>query len=134
MSTLRLSIDDFLTGLLAALALRKIKTISLREDRFDSAVEASFNTLKKLAPSKRIDVRFRIARHPIHGDSPNVRYAISNAVQRDLISLDNPEYQDIRLKITPEDAQYLISRLPGTTDLYDALGEAFLSQYDLIPV
>ena len=126
----RLTADDFFTGFLAALALRGRATLSLRKDRFDKAVAHTFSLLLSIASENNLNLRFRIRLHPYHQDSQTLRDAITSAVQRDLISLDNPEYQDLRLKIAPNDAEFYLRDLPGGQDLYLSLVDRFLDHYE----
>jgi len=128
--TQKLTADDFFTGLFASLKLRGVQTFSLRNDKFDSVLAFVFQKLTKLSSEKSIDVRFRIRLHPIHGDSATVRDSITNAAQRDLISLDNPEYQDMRIKIGKQDADKMLSTIPGGKELFDILSEEFLARSD----
>ncbi len=122
----RITADDFFTGLFSALALRGLTTLSLRDDAFDKAVADTFNKLQRLAATEDLNVRFRIRLHPLHGDSAIVRDSITNAVKRDLISLDNPVYQDIRLKLNRSEAEQYLSELPGGAPLFEQLVEEFL--------
>lgn len=126
----RLTADDFFTGFLAALARRGHPTLSLRKDRFDKAVAHAFDHLLSNASKNNLNLRFRIRLHPYHQDSQTLRDAITSAVQRDLISLDNPEYQDLRLKIAPDDADFYLKDLPGGEDLYLSLVDRFLDHYE----
>jgi hypothetical protein len=129
-ATARLTADEFFTGLFAALALRGRPAISIRGDRFDKILARIFDELRVKADAEDIDLRFRIRPHRIHGDSPTVRAAVKAATQADLISLDNPEYQDIRFKIGREDAEFFLASLPLPKDVFDWLAESFLDQYD----
>jgi hypothetical protein len=130
----KLSADDFFTGLLAALRLKGHTSISIRGDRFDQALAAVFQALQDAAPAQDLDIRFRIRLHPVHGDSSTVRDSLYQAVQRNLISLDNPEYQDIRLKLTPAEAHAVLLELPGGDKFYADLADRFLEQYPLVLV
>ena len=76
-----------------------------------------------------VDLRFRIKPHPIHRDSLTVQGALARAAQRDLISFDNPEYQDIQIKLGGEEAHEILKGLPGKPGLYDRLAENFVSGY-----
>lgn len=125
----RLTADDFLTGLLAGLAIRGWKAISIRSDRFDRALSTTFTKLKELASDESLNVSFRIRPHPFHGDSTTVREAISNAAQRDLVSLDNPEFQDLRLKLSQEEAEEKFASLPAGRDFFLQLTDEFLDRY-----
>ena len=121
----RLTADDFFTGLFSALALNGWSVISLREDRFDAAVARVFEKLESVAREKDLDLRFRVRLHPFHSDSSTVRDSVTNAVKRDLISLDNPVFQDIRLKMTKPEAHGYLSSLPGGEALFLELAQEF---------
>ena len=121
----RLTADDFFTGLFSALALNGWSVISLREDRFDGAVASVFKKLEEVARQKHLDLRFRVRLHPFHSDSSTVRDSVTSAVKRDLISLDNPVFQDIRLKMTKPEARGYLSSLPGGEKLFLHLAEEF---------
>jgi hypothetical protein len=58
-----------------------------------------------------------------------VQRALYEAAQRDLISLDNPEFQDIRLKIAPNQARSYFEGLPGSPEMYAALSSKLLQYY-----
>jgi len=110
--------DDFFTGLFAALVFNGKKGLSIRNERFDRSLVPVFQKLQELAPSKGLDIQFRIRLHPFHGDSITVRTAIYSAAQHGLISLDNPEYQDIQFKIDKEQANQILGNVPGGKDLF----------------
>lgn len=52
--------------------------------------------------------------------------AVSRAVQIGLISPDNPEYQDMRIKFGRQEAERLVEDLPGGPDLYGAIADVYL--------
>jgi hypothetical protein len=119
-----------MTGLLAGLGRRGIRVISIRGNQFYAAVEKVFLQLNnQLALDYGIELRFWIARNRFYKDSPDIREGIAKAVQRDLVSLDNPEYQDMRLKISPDDADRYLEALPGDPSLYEKLADVFLDLY-----
>jgi hypothetical protein len=124
-----LTVDDFLTGLLAALANRGVRVISIRGDEFYRAIEQAFHALESTANERAIEPRFAVFLDPVHGDSPVIREAISSVVLRDLASLDNPEYQDLRLKLTRGQAELLLKTLPGGAALYELIADAFIASY-----
>lgn len=124
-----LTANDFVSGLLASFARKGIAAVSLRSPGFYTAALDAFGRLSQLAEKYEIDVRFYVFLDPIYGDSPVIREAVSDAVQRNLISLDNPEYQDLRLRIGSDEANLLLAKLPGGPELYEQLAEAFLADY-----
>jgi len=125
----RITADDFFAGLFAALAARGENTLSIRVDQFDPVIKGVFDFLAENADQEDIQLRFRIQPHPIHRDSLTIQGALARAAQRDLISFDNPEYQDIRIKLNAEEARRILVGLPGAPDLYERLAERFVGEY-----
>jgi hypothetical protein len=125
-----LTADDFLTGLFASLALQGRTRISIRSDDFDRAVSVAYTRLKERASQEGINVRFRVKPDPIHGDSATVRDSIARAAQRRLISLNNPEYQDITLELAKRQPELLLNNIPGGRHLFDELAGVFLRSFE----
>ena len=125
----RITADDFFAGLLAALASRGLTAFSIRVDQFDPVVKGVFDHLAARAEAEDIQLRFRIKPHPIHHDSLVIQNALARAAQRDLISFDNPEYQDIRIMLAADEARRILDGLPGGAALYDGLADEFVSAY-----
>jgi hypothetical protein len=126
----RLSSEDFMTGLLAALAKRQLQRLTLRGDRFDRASAQAFHRLQELAPANGIELRFYVKPHRAYGDSTVVRDAIARLAMWDVVSLDNPEYQDIRLKISREFADTIFERLHLNPDVFDQVARSFVEAYE----
>ena len=55
--------------------------------------------------------------------------ALARAAQRDLISFDNPEYQDIHIKLAADEARRVLEGLPGEPALYEGLADEFVDAY-----
>jgi len=125
----RLSFDSFFTGLIAALVYRGRRAVSIRGDRFDRTIADVVAHLREQYGDE-VDLRFRVRPHYVHGYSTTVRDAIASATQADLISLDNPEYQDMRFKIDRDDAEDLLDRLPLGREAFLELADEFLRAYD----
>lgn len=128
-----LYLSDVLTGILAALALKRVTTLSRRRNQLDRAFERLFKDVLTEAQAASLNVRFRIMTHPVHGDSPDLRQALYEAAQRDLLSFDNPEFQDIRLKISAQDATEYFTTLPGPVEMYRKLAGLLLDYYRQLP-
>ena len=125
-----LYLSDLITGLIAGLALNKITALSIRNNQFDQALARLVDEdLKREAGERGFVLKFRVRPHEIHGDSTAVQRALYEAAQRDLISLDNPEFQDIRLKIAPNQARAYFEGLPGSADMYEQLSTKLLKYY-----
>ena len=130
----RFTVDSFVTGVLAALVLRNVSTISRGGIRFDRAFAKVFSEdLEEQAELHNLDICFRIRQHPIHGDSFTLRDAILSAALRGLLTFDVPG-GDIRFRINASWAQEILSGLPGSPEMYRGLAAKFLGYYDASPV
>jgi hypothetical protein len=124
-----LTADDFFTGFFASLAVKRYETVSRADQTFDRALAEAFNNFRETAEKEHIQVAFRIRLHPIHCDSIAVRDGIAMAVRRDLISLDNPVYQTIRVKLSKDEGDKILQELPGGENLFGQLVDTFLQYY-----
>jgi len=128
-ATRPLYMPDFMTGILAALAVNRVPVLSLRRSRLDQAFDRLNQDIKAAADSAGLELKFRIRLHPIHQDSTLLQQALYEAAQRDLVSLDNPEFQRVRLKIGADEAQTYLADLPGSRDMYLQLADRLMSYY-----
>ena len=126
---IRMTADDFFAGLFAGLAMRGLTTFSIRIDQFDPPIKRVFDGLAQRAAEAELNLRFRIKPHPLHQDSLTIQGALARAAQRDLISFDNPEYQDIHIKLAQDEAVRVLAGLPGGPELYEALADEFVRAY-----
>jgi hypothetical protein len=118
-----------MTGILAGLALNKVPTLSLRQNRLDRAFTRLNERIAREAKKAKLAVKFHFRAHPIHQDSTMLQQALYEAAQRDLISLDNPEFQRIRLKITPDEATAYLKGVPGSPAMYTRLAALLVKFY-----
>lgn len=123
------SLDDFMTGLIAGLAKIGVHVVSIRDNLFYEAVVGAFAGFQEAAEAEGVRLRFRLKLNKIYGDSPDIRDALTRAVQRDLVSLDNPEYLDMRLKVSDADADLYLDRLAGASTLYVDAARRFRETY-----
>jgi hypothetical protein len=124
-----LYLSDFMTGILAALAERGVTVLLNRSNRLDATFEQLFREVEQQASNFDLDLRFFIQTHPQYGDSEDVQQELTSAARRDLISLDNPEFQVVRFKIKARDANAFLRDLPGSPELYERLAGRFLELY-----
>lgn len=126
---IRITEDDFFVGLFAALAGRGFRLFSLRNDQFEKAVAKVFDKLKRKAVKEGYDLRFIIRLEDFHNDSIVIRDAVATAASNGIVSLDNPVYQDIRLKISRDESDVFLKTVPGGKALYDELSKEFEKSY-----
>lgn len=125
----RMTLNDFMTGFLAGLAANDVHVVSIRGASFYSAMVDVFQELERKADSRNLHLRFWLTQDEIHQDAPEIREGIAKAVQRDLISLDNPAFQDMRLKISRTEAQRFLDTVPGGAELFIELAKSFTQSY-----
>lgn len=125
--------DDLLAGILAELRLRDSISdtivLPVSGTRLDSSLRHVFSVLEELADDFQVELGFRIRPHRVHGDSTTVRDAISVLVQSRLASLDNPQYQHLRVNLSEQEADRLLNSLPGGPPLYRRLATEFLQAF-----
>jgi hypothetical protein len=127
--------NDFFQGLVASLAIRGVQKISIRTENFDPVLLAVFERLEERAPDFDIEPDFDIIPDSIHGDSQTVRDILASAAADGLVSFDNPEYQDIEIKIGPHSGRVLLSRsLAPLNALFEDLADVFLDTYEHTPL
>lgn len=127
----RITLDDFMTGLLSGLAAEGVHVVTITETDFYEAVVSVFGDLERWAADQgNVDVRFWLMVDELHGDSPDIRDSITSAQQRRLISLDNPTFENMRMKLSsPEEATPYLASVPGGSDLYLRLAARFKELY-----
>jgi hypothetical protein len=129
MREIPLYLSDVMDGVVAALVLRGIKVLPNRDNKLDLAFEKLFADIEEESKSNSLDVRFVIQTDPHHGDSEDVQEELVAASKRNLISLDNPEFQVVRFKVTPEKAPGYLNALPGNPGMYNRLAERLLEHF-----
>jgi hypothetical protein len=121
-----ITVDDFMSGVLAELALHGEREIALDDQVFDQRCQRAFQHLREVAPALGLGLRFVIVLHPFHHDSPVVRTALAEAGQRGLIGPGDGPYR-LRIRLSDPEARGLLSGIPGGALLYQSLGRVMLS-------
>ncbi len=126
--------DDFLQALIAALAIRGVKRASIRTENYDPVLAQVFKRLEEEAPNYDLALAFEIVPDSTHRDSLTARDALATSASDGLISYDNPEYQDIEIKIGPQTGEALLKRrFADLRPLFAELADVFLQQYAASP-
>jgi hypothetical protein len=126
--------DDFLQALIAALAVRGVRRASIRTENYDPVLAEVFQRLQQEAPRYDLELAFEIVPDSTHRDSLTARDALATSASDGLISYDNPEYQDIEIKIGPQTGEALLNRrFADLRPLFAELAEIFLQRYAASP-
>jgi hypothetical protein len=121
-----ITIDDFMSGMLAELARRGKREIALDTQSFDAGCERAYRRLRDVAPALGFSLRFAVVLHPFHGDSPVVRTALADAGQRGLVGPGDEAYR-LQIHLSDDEARTLLGQMPGGAPLFEGLGAVFLS-------
>lgn len=125
---------DFMTGILAGLALRGERVLDLNDTRVDGALAEVYQEALDRADDLGLDLDFQIIPDAVHGDSTVVQDAIREAIAARLVGRINPSFRRIRITIDPDWATTLTDELPGGAALYKDLAASFITRYrDSIP-
>jgi len=123
------TMDDFVTGLFASLADLGFQSISMKTSIFYRAAQKAFEKFRNDAVAAGLPLDFEIEVEPFRRDCRPLRAGITRAVQRDLISLDNPVFMTIRLKIDEGEGTDYLQRVPGKPQWYRDAADAFVSTF-----
>ncbi len=126
--------EDFLQALIAALAVKGVRRASIRTENYDPVLAAVFERLEEEAPRYDLELDFEIVPDATHNDSLTARDALATSASDGLISYDNPEYQDIEIKIGPQTGAALLNRrFAELKPLFSELADVFLEHYAASP-
>lgn len=124
-----LTSDDFVTGILSALALDgDRRTLDRVDHDFDEAMADAYRHLVDLQP-EHLNVAFQVEPDRIHGDSVVIQDALTVAISGRIVRRLNPSFRKVEIVVAQERAQRLLSDLPGGADLYRELADRFWSRY-----
>lgn len=127
--TQRITLDDFMTGLLAALASFGARAISIDSTRFHAAVHAAFCELESTCAGDGPRLAFWITRHPVYRDSADIREGIARAAVWGLVTFDSPRFATMRILFTEQESSVYLENLPAAPDIYRRIADVFLSVY-----
>lgn len=108
-----LSPNRFVEAVFATLRLRSSQTIDddgHMDERFQNCLVRIEEYIA--TQQKQLLVPFSFRQNELHGDSPEFREALLMAGKAGIISIDNPVFRTIRLKLSSERAEQIVNRFP----------------------
>lgn len=129
---MKITVADFFTGFFSALALQTGPSAQTFEcgEHFNESLQAAFEKFVAAAEQNDLQPNFLIYLDPLHGDSSVIEEGVVGGIRRDLVSLDNPNFEKVRLVVSSADAQENLDSTPGGQPLYQKLAEDFLSHFN----
>jgi hypothetical protein len=120
---MHISINEFVTALVCELRRRKVTYLSPSRDLLEPSVVAALQVLER---HPKLEPRFVIIPHFLHGDSSELRRALAGI--RHIIGY--PINDDrLRICIGIDDAEALLETQPIPREVCEEMGEAFLIRY-----
>lgn len=110
MATL-ITADDFFLAVIADLRLRNVETLAINSD-LDQKFEKAYEEFSKGEKAGDYFTNFSFKTNPAHGDSKQFRETMYAARFNDIISLDNPTFFRLRIKLSEEEAKRFVSAFP----------------------
>lgn len=126
----RLTIYDFVDGILSALYLQGVRVMRNDEKRLHHVFHKVSQNLQQETKRYNIDLRFSIQPDEIYGTSRAVEQGLNGAFLLRLIATDSPFFREIRITMTKYLAENLLANLPGSPSMYKELARQFKEFYE----
>ena len=116
-----LTSNQFVAGVMAALALKSHSRFNLNGTDVDERFEQAYERLMAKCEEFGVVPSFSFARNPSHGDSATLRDTLVSAKERKIIALNNPTFWTFEVKLSPERALRYLERNPVPREFYEEL-------------
>jgi len=113
--------DQFITGVLAELAIKGRKEIKLVDTQADEKFEQAYNLLVERMDDYGVEPDFSLMRNPYHGDSEILRETLYAIRERGVVAINNPSFRTIQINIDEDDAEDYLSRSPLPQAFFEAV-------------
>jgi hypothetical protein len=123
--------NQFVTGVLCALALGGIKQLRLAGSKTDEAFAKAYCDL--VAQMKEMDVvpDFSLAVDPFHGDSETLRETLYAARQKGIVSINNPSFKTVEIELADDEAGEFLAHLPLPADYFLNIATKYFSSGEI---
>jgi hypothetical protein len=101
---------EFVTDILCELSLREMGEIRLVDTMEDERFEQAYELLREKRSSLNIALDFSLTTNPYHGDSSTLREAIYGLRERGIVSINNPSFKTVEVKVDRADASYYLKK------------------------
>jgi hypothetical protein len=129
---MKITVADFFNGFFSALALKSEAAKRAFEcgEHFNESLQAAYERFVNAAERQGLQPSFLIYLNALHGDSSVIEEGLGGGIRRDLISLDNPNFQKFRIIVSDDEARENLERAPGGPEIYHSLAEDFLTHFN----
>lgn len=129
-----LTADQFVAGLISALALKKKKHFVLKDSELDVRFEHAFEDLVSHEEDFGVTTNFTFYIDRLHGDSVALRETLLAAREKELISINNPTFHTFDIKLDDSRAQQYLDKLPTLKVFFNDVVDRYFSDVSSCPV
>jgi len=115
--------DQFLAGVISALALCGKSKFQLSDTDLDRRFSAAFDDLVSRQSDLNIRPNFTFNVDTMHGDSASLRDALLAAKEDKLIALNNPTFHTFDIKLDDVRAERYLNRSPVPREFFQSIVE-----------
>jgi hypothetical protein len=123
--------NQFVTGVLCALALDGTRQLKLVGSKTDRAFSEAYEDLVSQMKTLDIIPDFSLATDPFHGDSETLRETLYAARQKGIVSINNPSFKTVEIELNNEEASEFLSHLPLPADYFVNIAKKYFSSGDV---
>ena len=102
--------EEFITDLVCQLKLSDVEQFRLIDTMEDKRFARAFQKLIDNQDQLHIAVDFSLATNPYHGDSSTLREALYSLRERGIVSINNPSFKTVEIKVDVDSANYYLER------------------------
>lgn len=114
-----LTSDEFVAGIVSALALGDRSRFVLSDTELDESFEDAFLDLMEIKAELNIVPNFTFVVDELHRDSIALRETLLAARDKKLIALNNPTFHTFDVKVPKDDAERRLRENPVPRDFYE---------------
>ena len=100
--------EEFVTDLVCQLKLNNVDHLRLSDTFEDKRFARAYQKLVAKQDQLGIAVDFSLETNPYHGDSSTLREALYSLRERRIVSINNPRFKTVEIKVDEDDANYYL--------------------------
>jgi hypothetical protein len=94
----------------------------------DARFEAAYTELVERMDELDVEPDFSLITNPYHGDSETLRETLYSIRERGVVSINNPSFKTVEIKMSPSDAEAFLDRSPLPKAFFSSLFEKYFAQ------
>ncbi len=108
--------DDLFAAIVSVLRKQGVTTLKLTP-KLDEKFEEVYTSFRAQCPQDEVLFNFSFKRNRIHGDSSKLRETLYAARHNNIVSLENPSFKPVTIKVSDTAADSYIRSIPHADDL-----------------